>query len=64
RKAIADNDDEIAFYNAELQRIRADVANLISEIANEATQKQLLLAEKTVLEQELKALETAHKFDV
>ncbi|CAF5109658.1 unnamed protein product, partial [Rotaria magnacalcarata] len=24
RKAIADNDDEIAFYNAELQRIRAD----------------------------------------
>ncbi|CAF4963036.1 unnamed protein product, partial [Rotaria magnacalcarata] len=51
RKAIADNDDEIAFYNAELQ-------------PNEATQKQLLLAEKTVLEQELKALETAHKFDV
>ncbi|CAF3225108.1 unnamed protein product [Rotaria socialis] len=64
RKTIADNDDEIAFYNAELQRIRADVANLISEIANEATQKQLLLAEKAVLEQELKALETAHKFDV
>ena len=64
RKIIADNDDEIALYNAELQRIRADIANLISEIANEATQKQLLMAEKTVLEQELKALDTAHKFDV
>jgi chromosome segregation ATPase len=64
RKTIADNDDEIALYNIELQRIRADVANLISEIANEATQKQLLMAEKAVLEQELKALETAHKFDV
>lgn len=64
RKAIADNDEEIALYNAELQRIRADVANLISEIANEATQKQMLMAEKAVLEQELKALETAHKFDV
>jgi len=64
RKTIADNDDEIALYNAELQRIRSDVANLISEIANEATQKQLLMAEKAVLEQELKALETAHKFDV
>jgi len=64
RKTIADNDDEIALYNVELQRIRADVANLISEIANEATQKQLLIAEKSVLEQELKALETAHKFDV
>jgi basic type II keratin len=64
RKTIADNDDEIALYNAELQRIRSDVANLISEIANEATQKQLLMAEKAVLEQELKALDTAHKFDV
>ena len=64
RKIIADNDDEIALYNAELQRIRSDIANLISEIANEATQKQLLMAEKTVLEQELKALDTAHKFDV
>ncbi|CAF2754813.1 unnamed protein product [Rotaria sp. Silwood2] len=64
RKTITDNDDEIALYNAELQRIRNDIANLISEIANEATQKQLLLAEKTVLEQELKALDTAHKFDV
>ncbi|CAF0819681.1 unnamed protein product [Rotaria sordida] len=64
RKTIADNDDEIALYNSELQRIRNDIANLISEIANEATQKQLLLAEKTVLEQELKALDTAHKFDV
>ncbi|CAF1200021.1 unnamed protein product [Rotaria magnacalcarata] len=64
RKTITDNDDEIALYNAELQRIRTDTANLITEIANEATQKQLLLAEKTVLEQELKALETAHKFDV
>jgi chromosome segregation ATPase len=64
RKTIADNDDEIALYNAELQRIRADIANLISEIANEATQKQLLMAEKAILEQELKALDTAHKFDV
>jgi chromosome segregation ATPase len=64
RKTIADNDDEITLYNAELQRIRSDIANLISEIANEATQKQLLMAEKTVLEQELKALDTAHKFDV
>ena len=64
RKTIVDNDDEIAFYHAELQRIRADVANLISEIANEATQKQFLLAEKSVLEQELKALDTAHQFDV
>ena len=64
RKTIADNDDEIALYHAELQRIRADVAHLISEIANEATQKQLLLAEKSVLEQELKALDTAQKFDV
>ena len=64
RKTIADNDDEISLYNAELQRIRADIANLISEIANEATQKQLLMAEKAVLEQELKALDTAHKFDV
>ncbi|CAF2358347.1 unnamed protein product [Rotaria sp. Silwood2] len=64
RKTISDNDDEITFYNAELQRIRADVANLISEIANEATQKQLLIAERAVLEQELKALETAHKFDI
>ncbi|CAF1188383.1 unnamed protein product [Rotaria sp. Silwood1] len=64
RKTISDNDDEIALYNAELQRIRNDIANLITEIANEATQKQLLLAEKTVLEQELKALDTAHKFDV
>jgi hypothetical protein len=27
RKTIADNDDEIALYNAELQRIRSDVAN-------------------------------------
>ncbi|CAF0797206.1 unnamed protein product [Rotaria sordida] len=64
RKTILDNDDEITLYNAELQRIRSDVANLISEITNEATQKQLLIAEKTVLEQELKALETAHKFDI
>ena len=64
RKTIADNDDEISLYNAELQRIRSDIANLISEIANEATQKQLLMAEKAVLEQELKALDTAHKFDV
>ncbi|CAF0888396.1 unnamed protein product [Adineta ricciae] len=64
RKIIADNDEEIALYNAELQRIRADIANLITEIANEATQKQLLMAEKAVLEQELKALDTAHKFDV
>mgnify|MGYP001051938027 FL=1 len=64
RKTIADNDDEIALYNAELQRIRSDIANLISEIANEATQKQVLMAEKAVLEQELKALDTAHKFDV
>ena len=64
RKTIADNDDEITLYNAELQRIRSDIANLISEIANEATQKQLLMAEKAVLEQEFKALDTAHKFDV
>jgi chromosome segregation ATPase len=64
RKTITDNDDEIALYNTELQRIRSDIANLISEIANEATQKQLLIAEKSVLEQELKALDTAHKFDV
>ncbi|CAF0764962.1 unnamed protein product [Didymodactylos carnosus] len=64
RKVISDNDDEIALYNSELQRIRMDVANLISEIANEATQKQILFAEKTVLEQELKVLDTAHKFDV
>ena len=64
RKIITDNDDEISLYNGELQRIRSDIANLISEIANEATQKQLLMAEKAVLEQELKALDTAHKFDV
>ncbi|CAF0865637.1 unnamed protein product [Adineta steineri] len=64
RKTITDNDDEIALYNAELQRIRSDIANLISEIANEATQKQLLIAEKAILEQELKAIDTAHKFDV
>ena len=64
RKIINDNDNEISLYNAELQRIRADISNLISEIANEATQKQLLMAEKAVLEQELKALDTAHKFDV
>jgi phenylpropionate dioxygenase-like ring-hydroxylating dioxygenase large terminal subunit len=51
-------------YNTEIQRIRADVASLLSEISNESTQKQLLIGEKTVLEQELRALDTAHKFDV
>jgi chromosome segregation ATPase len=64
RKTIDDNDDEITLYNNELQRLRMDTSNLTSEIANETTQKHLLLAERAILEQELKALDIAHQFDI
>ena len=64
RKAILDNDEELTCFDVELHHIRTDTGNLTSEIANESTQKQLLFAERSILEHELTALETAHHFDV
>ena len=60
RKTILDNDEALTWFIVELQHMRTDTDHLTSEIAKESIQKQLLLAERTILEQELTAFRNAH----